>query len=122
MDERIERAREQYERAIFAGDTSGLAAAELLDELGVFANDAGAALHVGLARGNPLRRLLVGSKGRLGVTVARHGGLLGDGCGRDDSHRRCAGLANTRAGALLAGALRWQARHRGEPLNVHCGQ
>lgn len=52
-------------------------AAELLDQLGVRADDAVAALDPGLARGNPLRRLLVGSKGRLGVEVLVHGCLLG---------------------------------------------
>jgi hypothetical protein len=35
---------------------------EFLDEFCVDANDAVAALDVGLARGNPRRRLLVGSK------------------------------------------------------------
>jgi hypothetical protein len=50
--------------------------AELLDQFGVDADDAVAALDVGLARGNPRRRLLVGSKGRLGVVVAVHDGLL----------------------------------------------
>jgi hypothetical protein len=52
-------------------------AAEFLDELGVLADDAVTALDPGLARGNPLRRLLVGSKGRLGVEVAVHDCLLG---------------------------------------------
>ena len=47
-------------------------AAEFLDQLGVDPDDAIAALDAGLARGNPRRRLLVGSKGRLGVTIAVH--------------------------------------------------
>jgi hypothetical protein len=49
--------------------------AEFLDQFGIDADDAVAALDLGLARGNPLRRLLVGSKGRLGVVVAVHGCL-----------------------------------------------
>ena len=36
-------------------------------------------LDLGLARGNPRRRLLVGSKGRLGVVFGGHDGLLEDG-------------------------------------------
>jgi len=51
-------------------------AAEFLDQFGVDAHDAVAALDAGLARGNPRRRLLVGSKGRSGVTIAVHGILL----------------------------------------------
>jgi len=39
-------------------------------------DDANAAFDVGLARGNPRRRLLIGSKGRLGIVVADHGDLL----------------------------------------------
>jgi hypothetical protein len=52
-------------------------ATELLHELGVRADDAVPAFDVGLARGNPRRRLLVGSKGRLGVVVAVHDDLPG---------------------------------------------
>jgi hypothetical protein len=44
-------------------------AAELLDEFSVSAHDPIAALDAGFARGNPRRRLLVGSKGRFGVAV-----------------------------------------------------
>jgi hypothetical protein len=47
-------------------------AAEFLDQLSVDTDDAITALDAGLARGNPLRRLLVGSKGRLGVAIAVH--------------------------------------------------
>src|SRR5262245_51824636 len=46
------------------------------------ADDAIAAFDLGLARGNPLRRLLVGSKGRLVVAVMVHDGLLGSGSSR----------------------------------------
>jgi hypothetical protein len=52
-------------------------AAELLDEFLAGADHPVAAFDLGLARGNPRRRLLIGSKGRLGVTVAVHDGLLG---------------------------------------------
>jgi len=50
--------------------------AKLLDQLGVDADDAVTALDARLARGYPRRRLLVGSKGRVGVVVAVHGCLL----------------------------------------------
>jgi hypothetical protein len=46
---------------------------EFLDKLGVQADDTFATLDVSLARGNPRRRLLVDSKGRVGVVVAVHG-------------------------------------------------
>jgi hypothetical protein len=49
---------------------------ELLDQFGVDPDRPVAALDLSLARGNPLRRLLVGSKGRLGVVCAVHDGLL----------------------------------------------
>lgn len=49
---------------------AGIVPAELLDEFGVYADYAVAALDAGLARGNPRRRLLEGSKGRFGVVVA----------------------------------------------------
>lgn len=55
---------------------AGIVAAELLDELSVPANDSVSAFDLRLAKGNPLRRLLVGSKGRLSVVVAVHDGLL----------------------------------------------
>jgi hypothetical protein len=54
-------------------------AAEFLDQFLVVADDALAPFDVGLARGNPRRRLLVGSKGRLGVAVVVHDCLLDQG-------------------------------------------
>jgi hypothetical protein len=54
-----------------------IVAAEFLDQLGVLTDKATTALDVGFARGNPRRRLLVGSKGRLGVEIAIHDCLLG---------------------------------------------
>ena len=48
--------------------------AELFHQLGVDADNSLSALDGGLARGNLLRRLLLGSKGCLGVVVAVHGG------------------------------------------------
>jgi hypothetical protein len=53
-----------------------IVATQLLDEFGVHADHPVAALDPRLARGNPLRRLLVGSKGRLGVAVPLHDDLL----------------------------------------------
>ena len=53
-----------------------IAAAEHFDQLGVVMDNASAALDVGLAKGNPRRRLLIRSKGRLGVMVAVHDDLL----------------------------------------------
>jgi hypothetical protein len=50
---------------------------QFLDQLGVDADLAVAAFDLRLARGNPLRRLLVGSKGRLGVVIGVHDSLLG---------------------------------------------
>jgi hypothetical protein len=57
-------------------------AAEFLDEFGVGSDRTIAAFDLGLARGNPRRRLLVGSKGRLGVVVAVHDNLPGSGTWR----------------------------------------
>jgi hypothetical protein len=48
-------------------------AAESLDEFRVDADDPVAAFDLGLARANPLRRLLNGSKRRLGIVIAVHG-------------------------------------------------
>jgi hypothetical protein len=48
---------------------------EFLDQLLASADDAVTALYAGFARGNPLRRLLVGSKGRPEVVIAVHSGL-----------------------------------------------
>jgi hypothetical protein len=47
--------------------------AEFLDQLFTGAQNAFAALYLRLTRGNPRRRLLVGSKGRLDVTLLAHG-------------------------------------------------
>ncbi len=52
--------------------TAQVVSAEFLDEFGVGADDAIAALDARLARGYALRRLLAGSKGCLGVVVAVH--------------------------------------------------
>jgi hypothetical protein len=57
-------------------------AAELLNELGIVAHDAVAAFDMGLARGNPRRRLLMRSKGRLDLVVAHDGTSLGETSGR----------------------------------------
>lgn len=51
---------------------TGVVGAELLDELLVRAYDSIAALDLRLARGNPLRRLLIGSKGRQGLELVAH--------------------------------------------------
>ncbi len=53
----------------------------LFYQFGVDAYHAVAALNAGLARGNPRRRLLLGSKGRLDVTVAVHGWPTNVGAG-----------------------------------------
>ena len=55
---------------------AGVLAAELFDEFGIDTDEPVPALDLRLARGNPLRRLLVGSKGRLDVVVAVHHDLL----------------------------------------------
>jgi hypothetical protein len=68
--------RQQWRKAPSGPAQTRVVAAELLDEFGVNAHDAIAALDAGFARGNPRRRLLVGSKGRLGVAFAVHGCLL----------------------------------------------
>ena len=68
----------------FSGSTGGkrrpdphgrIIAAEFLDQFWVDADDAVAALTLDSLEGTP-RRLLVGSKGRPGVTIAVHGILL----------------------------------------------
>lgn len=51
-----------------------IVAAELLDKFCIDADDSLATFDLRLARGNPRRRLLVGSKGRLAVVVAVHDG------------------------------------------------
>lgn len=61
--------RQQWRKAATRAAWAQVVAAELLDELDVGADDAATALDPGLARGNPRRRLLVGSKGRSGVVV-----------------------------------------------------
>jgi hypothetical protein len=66
---------------------AGIVSAELFDQLSVDADDTIAAFDLGLARGNPLRRLLVGSKGRFGVELAVHVDLLDSG-GRQKTTQR----------------------------------
>ena len=65
--------RQQRRKAATGAAWAWVVAAKLLDELSVDSDDASAALDLGLAGGNPRRRLLVGSKGRLGVVIAVHG-------------------------------------------------
>ncbi len=65
--------RQQWRKAPSGPARTWVVAAELLDEFSVSAHDAITALDAGFARGNPRRRLLVGSKGRLGVVIAVHG-------------------------------------------------
>jgi hypothetical protein len=68
--------RQQRRKAAARAARARVVAAELLDELGVGADDAIAPLDARLASGNLRRRLLDGSKGRLGVVVAVHDPLL----------------------------------------------
>jgi len=64
--------RQQRRKAAARTAWAGVVAAEFLQEFGVDADDALATLDAGLARGNPRRRLLEGSKGCFGVLVAVH--------------------------------------------------
>lgn len=64
--------RQQRRKAPPGAAWAGIVTVELLDEFGVLTDDAIAALDLRLARGNPRRRLLMGSTGRLGVVVAVH--------------------------------------------------
>ena len=64
--------RQQRRKAAARAARARVVPAELLDEFGVYADDAVATLDAGLARGNPRRRLLEGSKGCFGVLVAVH--------------------------------------------------
>jgi hypothetical protein len=69
-------ARQQWRKPPPGTAGAGIGSAELFDQLGVDADRPVAAFDLSLARGNPLRRLLIGSKGRLGVVFAVHVGLL----------------------------------------------
>ncbi len=64
--------RQQRRKAAARAAQARVVPAELLEEFGVDADDAVAALDAGLARGNPRRRLLERSKGCLGVLVTVH--------------------------------------------------
>jgi hypothetical protein len=64
--------RQQRRKAAARTARARVVPAELLQELGVGADDAVAALDARLARGNPRRRLLEGSKGSFGVPVTVH--------------------------------------------------
>ena len=64
--------RQQRRKAAAGTARARVVPAELLEEFGVDADDAVATLDAGLARGNPRRRLLEGSKGCFGVLVAVH--------------------------------------------------
>jgi len=64
--------RQQRRKAAARAARARVVPAELLEQLRVDADDAVATLDAGLARGNPRRRLLEGSKGSLGVLIAVH--------------------------------------------------
>jgi len=64
--------RQQRRKAAARTARARVVPAELLQELGVDADDAVATLDARLARGNPRRRLLEGSKGSFGVLVTVH--------------------------------------------------
>jgi hypothetical protein len=70
-------ARQQRRKPPPGAAGAGIVSAELFNQLGVEADRSVTAFDLGLARGNPLRRLLVGSKGRVGVEFAVHDGLRG---------------------------------------------
>jgi hypothetical protein len=69
-------ARQQRRKPPSGAARAGIAAAELFDQFGVDADRSVTAFDLALAGGNPRRRLLIGSKGRLGVEIAVHDGLL----------------------------------------------
>jgi hypothetical protein len=69
--------RQQRRKAAARTARAGVVPAELLEEFGVDADDAVATLDAGLARGNPRRRLLKGSKGYFSVLVTVHDVLPG---------------------------------------------
>ena len=64
--------RQQRRKAAARAARARVVPAELLEKFGVDADDAVAALDAGLARGNPRRRLLEGSKGCPGTLVTVH--------------------------------------------------
>jgi hypothetical protein len=70
------RGRQQRRKPAPGTARAWILTAKLLDEFGVLVDDASATFDMRLARGNPRRRLLIRSKGRLSIVVAVHGDLL----------------------------------------------
>ena len=70
------RRRQQRRKPTPGAARAWILTAQLFDQFGIVMDDANAPFDVGLARGNPRRRLLIGSKGRLGVVFAVHVSLL----------------------------------------------